>query len=305
MGSIKRRLGLLWATFLLSLGPFVGLLYNDPGAFGGQLQKYFILWAIMVVGYSLYLLFSFQPSGTLSPASKFVEAIASSADEYCLILRPFGADGFVPLRVALPQGSMRETLLKPVALSKTLEAVVEAEARTALGCQSVALVDPKLKIVPLSPTYIAADDDAWQGIVDKLLRRALIAVVILPPGQRARGALRWEVGRAIEVGLLGRLVFVLPPPQVEGYAAARATLDDLQSVLPGLERAPGNSIVVYPHDSSNFEWFFLNGIAGDVTYIEAFRRVLARVKTTFTGTSFLRRYPHAQQNRLSVMPKSN
>ena len=85
----------------------MGLLYQDPGAFGGQLQKYFILWTLFVVGYSVYLLFSFRPAGTLSSASAFVDTVKSGSVEYCLILRPFGADGFVPLRIVQPAGSMR------------------------------------------------------------------------------------------------------------------------------------------------------------------------------------------------------
>jgi hypothetical protein len=183
-----------------------------------------------------------------------------------------------------------------VALSRTIEAVLEQEVLAALGCCSVALVDPSLKTVPLSPRYIAADNMAWQDVIDTLLRRAMLAVVILPPGQRAREALRWEVLRAIEVSLLGRLVFVLPPPDVDGYASARKAFDDLQSVLPGLERAPKDSIVVYPHSASEFEWFFVQGIAGDATYRDAFRTILGRVNSGLLAEPFEHRYPYRDRS---------
>src|SRR5205807_6719789 len=131
---------------------------------------------------------------------------AAGATEYGVLLRPFGSDGYVPLRKWYPPDSARAVLFRGVAVSRTLEQVLEIAIRQELRCQTVAFVDPNLTLVPRSPRYVSATNESWQLVVETLLRGALVAVFILPPGQQAREAFRWELHRAIELGLIGRLI---------------------------------------------------------------------------------------------------
>lgn len=197
------------------------------------------------------------------------------------------------LRNWYPPNSARATLLAGVPVSKTLERVIEAAVRRTFGCETVALVDPVLKALPKSPRYISSDNDAWRDVIEVLLQRALVVILILSPGQTVRDALRWELRRAVELGLLGRLLFVLPPPGTEGHAAALAALRDLSDVLPALSQSEPNWIVIYPHDDRRFQWFEVTSPdVADKTYHDAISEILSGISAKVRDLSFVQRYPY-------------
>lgn len=290
---------MVWATALI---PAVGLFYVSPQSrewFGGELYKAVSAWFLFAIVYSIWLLFSFRPASSAAPAIGFLKELFTSKVEYCLLLRPFGSDGYIPLRTWYPPNSARATLLAGVPTSKTLERVLEASANKILKCGTIALVDPALKVIPKSPRYISSDNRTWQSAVDILLRRALVVVLILPPSQRVRESIRWELHRAIQLGLLGRLLFVLPPPGTEGHAAAHGSLQDLGDLLPALNKSESNWIVIYPKDSQGLKWFEVSSAdVYDKTYDDAISQVFSEIIAQLAGLSFGQRYPYRSNTKV-------
>lgn len=249
MKGIWRRLRILWATAIVFLVPALVLFYMQPWTtklFNGLFVIMVGLWWILVIAYTLYTIFSFRLAPAVDPASGFIEKITKNPVEYCLLLRPFGADGHVPIKTSCEPGSQRAVFFAYVKTSKTLESIIESTVKEVLNCETIALVDPQLKILTTSPTYISADSESWKEVVDILLKRALIVVLVLAPGQTIRESVGWEIFRAIEVGLLGRLIIVLPPPNVDGHEKAHKALLELNNLIPGVSSCQLSTIVVYP-----------------------------------------------------------
>lgn len=138
--------------------------------------------------------------------------LVGSQEEYCLILRPFGSDGEVALSHAWFGAS-------------TMEQAIARSARKALGLKTYALVDQDRRLAPPGPVWMRSPHDQWQGAVRTLIRRAHSIVLILPPGQGIRDALKWEIDQITQHGLQTRLVLVLPPAQVYRAEYPRAFLD--------------------------------------------------------------------------------
>jgi hypothetical protein len=161
------------------------------------------------------------------------------------------------------------------------------------------LVDPALKILPRSPRYISSDNFEWRDVVEALLRRALVTILILSPGQSVREPLRWELRRAVELGLLGRLLLVLPPPGTEGHTAALAALRDLNDILPALGESESNWIVIFPLDDRRYRWFEVTSPSvADKTYYDTVSEILAGIAASLTGLTFAQRYPYDRDTNL-------
>ena len=84
MGSIWRRLQLLWATLLTILIPAIALFYFMPSAtqwFGGQLFKMLQLWTLFVICYSIYFVAAPSTSVATDPGSDSTPMLSASSGE--------------------------------------------------------------------------------------------------------------------------------------------------------------------------------------------------------------------------------
>lgn len=215
MGSIRRRLVFVW-----TIGAFLPLLATavfaalPEFANGMLLLKAGLFWVALLV-YATSVLLSVRPRSVAERGSDFLATVRHAETEYCLVLRPFGADGFIPLLMEPRRwsriGKWAFGGLRP---AHTLEAVLTDAVRDHLACETVALVDPQCSVVPAGPHYLSASDAEWQELVDQLIRRALVVVFVLPPRRPVSDSLIWEVGRSIALGLTGRAVVFLPPQRL-------------------------------------------------------------------------------------------
>jgi hypothetical protein len=150
-----------------------------------------------------------------------VGPLVRSTEEYCLILRPFGADG----RIILPHRTRRFSWIAgSFTRTSTLEQVVAVAAKRALGMKTYALVDQQQLLAPPGPVWLRTptEGDDWQRPVEALIQRAHTIVLILPPGQEIRPSLAWEVRQVTLRDLQGRVLIVLPPPDRHREAYLRA-----------------------------------------------------------------------------------
>ena len=133
--------------------------------------------------------------------------LVASAEEYCLLLRPFGSDG----EVVLPYGYRPWWLPSSLGWTVTLEQVVASAARKSLGLKVYALVDQGRLLAPPGPVYLRSPHDQWQTVTQILIRRAHSIVIILAPGQEIRTSFQWEIDQIAQHNLKERVTIVLPP----------------------------------------------------------------------------------------------
>lgn len=193
---------------LLEYGKFIG---NFLGYIIAGLAV-FLLWPFYLL--KIYLakwskLNSSKGQKKISAAEDFARQIVSSKEEYCLILRPFGNDSYFSIDNI--QGEyMSESLLLNWTKDIVLEQVIENLVLEKTGCRTVALVDPNLTFVPSSPLFISAKHETWKYVVFDLIKRSLFTFIILPPKQKVRDSLIWEVTKLVQLGMIGRFMIIIP-----------------------------------------------------------------------------------------------
>lgn len=140
------------------------------------------------------------------PHDKVLKPLIASAEEHCLLLRPFGSDG----EVILPH--KWDPWWVPRALrSLTLEQAVALIAHESIGLKMYALVDQDRLLAPPGPVYLRSPHDQWQSVTRTLIRRAHLIVIILSPEQGIRKSFRWEIEQIVQYDLQSRVIIVLPP----------------------------------------------------------------------------------------------
>jgi len=300
MGSIARRLRILWLWRALGIVAVIVMLFNyrEENIINEAAFNIAVLSLVIILVYTFRYIMDFRLAIRIESAFAFIEEVACSDRlEYCLLIRPFGADGFVPLLVA---ESERKDLLgwakKPVQMSNTLETVIKSCVAESIHCNTVALVDPRRRMLPRQPRYISAPDGAWRGVVDVLVRRALLVCVILPPDVRNSQALEWEVDHAVRNGLVGRLLIVLPPPETEGYDQAYRSLLALSSVFPEVESLKPNVAIVYPEPYGGLRYYCCKSgkdeAVGEGFYRDCLLELMVEVSSHLGSRSFVQRYPY-------------
>lgn len=212
---------------LLDKGLFVLLLVVISLGFGFEALVrhgsfgFYVLLAICLPPLTLSALIALPVAFTWGRYKRSVETtsyqevlgpLAGSDEEFCLLLRPFGADGEVVLQHA-PFGA------------STIEQIVARAARKSLGLKTYAMVDQDRRLAPPGPEYMRSPHDEWQTAVRTLLRRAHSIVLVLPPGQSIREALKWEIGQIALHDLRTRLIVVVPPGRLHRDDHARAFRD--------------------------------------------------------------------------------
>ena len=314
MGSIIRRFFFLW-----SLQAGVALLCTIVLA-SSELNFVSILvlgrLAVVWVGFVVYLFVFFLSvniKGWVSSAEEYVSFINNSQTEYCLILRPFGADGFIPLRADPPADRLSRVIMRIFGLgswkmSKTVEQIIGETVTNVLNCETVALVDPKLKLVPSSPKFISTDNSSWQRTIELLLKRALVVFLILPPQKKVTSSVRWEVERIAALGLAGRFIIVLPPPNHSNYRNSYESAKELADLFPVIHRMPDEIILLWPY--SNLNPLCWQGQVkkreriGELTYVLGLTHALTRIKSEMSECPLPQRYQYNWRNAATTSIKN-
>jgi hypothetical protein len=246
-----------------------------------------------------------RKSAETTPYDQVLDRLVRSDEEYCLILRPFGADGEV-------------VLSKRWFGALTIEQVIARAARKSLGLTTYAIVDQDRRLAPPGPTYLRAPHDRWQAAVRTLVRRAHSIVVILPPGQDIRDSFKWEIDQLTHHGLQSRVIVVLPPdrlykndyPQafqhacvlaatMEGFAGSIEDVLSLRVLDLEASLSERTHVVKYCRSNSGetpvLRWWYVKKrgrrhIAGVKFYVQALTAAFATTERELSSLGFPARY---------------
>lgn len=162
-----------------------------------------------------------------------VDPLVSSKEEFCLVLRPFGADGRIITRL-LPARRLPLRQVGDLTPTVTLEQLIGGCVTKSLGLRTFALVDQDQILAPAGPVWLRASNTDWQQPVDAMIRRAHTIVLVLPPGQQIRESVRWEIRQIARNRRQYRVVIILPPHDRD-ESAYRASRRQAAVVLAALE----------------------------------------------------------------------
>src|SRR5215211_4817591 len=113
MGSIIRRFFFLWS---LQAGiALVCIIVLASSELNFVLILVLARLAVVWLGFLVYIVifaFSVNIKGWVGSAEEYVSYINNSQTEYCLILRPFGADGFIPISVDPPADKLSRVMMR-------------------------------------------------------------------------------------------------------------------------------------------------------------------------------------------------
>jgi len=301
MGSITRRMAFLWTIGAGGALLCTIILASSEVSFVSALvlTRLAVVWIAFLI-YSLIVFSSLSAKGSVASAGDYVSRIYNSQTEYCLILRPFGADGFIPIRTNPPTDKLTRIMMRIFGLgawkmSKTVEQIIGETVNNVLNCETVALVDPKLKLVPSPPKFISTDDSSWQRIIELLLKRALVVFLILPPQKGITNSVLWEVERITRWGLVGRFIIVFPPPNHSGYKNSCRSAKELAVLFPIIHRLPDDAIVVCPSIVDTVIWKAepkKREKIGELTYVSALNHILTRIKSEMDECPLPQRYQY-------------
>jgi len=169
-------------------------------------------------------------------------SLLNSTEEFCLVLRPFGADGETLLRQYefTVTGKARLATRKDFAVENlTIEQVFASAAQEAVQQKLYTLVDQDRRLAPPGMVYMRARNDDWRDAVLALVQRAYAVILWLPPGQEIRSSLSWEIEQIVRAGLQTRTIIVLPPPNEK--ATYQRGIQQAAILLAAMETAAGKT----------------------------------------------------------------
>jgi hypothetical protein len=142
-------------------------------------------------------------------AADALELILSSSQGYCLLLRPFGHDGFV----RLPIGYYPFWVPRSLYAHTTIEQVIVQAVEGSLRLRTYAIIDQAQPVAPPGPVFLRAAPDEWKPAAEKLIERANLIVIFLPATKGLRAGLDWELRQIAQHPFRGRILIVLAPPR--------------------------------------------------------------------------------------------
>jgi hypothetical protein len=275
---------------------------------GAPILLIFLLAFLVLIYYVIAPLLSFRPKQLAEVADHFIENIINdTSKEFCLILRPFGVDGDTIIQSYWLNSLLNKQInrLSSYRIPKTVEQVIVKVVDDTFNCETIALVDPSTRVISNSPRYIAAESDSWQLTIDLLLRRTLVAFLILHPQKQLTSSVRWEVNRVISLGLVERFVIVLPPPDRADYIGAHEALKQLEDIFPALQQVSIGAFVVLPCSFETVRYWFHQRPNGDeevneATYLSALNQCLMEVKNAALPRSHSLKYPYWNKRIRSI-----
>lgn len=306
------------SIFIMLLSPVALTAYalqTSNSSVRNFIWKASVIWLTFFI-YATRIAISARAKGSIQPAIDYIKKLQDPYYEYCLILRPFGSDGCIPIRQKRSKKGRLVNIFFPYMIwhfSKTVEQIIQETAKKILDCDAVALVDPKLKIVPDAPAYISAEDEEWQEVINILLKRALIVALVLPSDQKIGKNILWEIDRVTALGLTGRLVIVLPPPHASGYRKSHSMLMELATAFPSLtelRKYPLNEqasrpIIVFPDTYTSLQWWYpqkklFGRKVDEAGYVGGLTDTLIQVKKHIGNASFAEKYPYWKASAQSI-----
>lgn len=197
--------------------------------------------------------------------------LRDSAEEFGLVLRPFGADGETFLRqYETTRKGKKRLKTETFSANLTMEQVFAVSAQKAVKQKVYALVDPGRKLAPPGPVYVKVDPAEWESAVGNLVQRAYVVFIWLPAGQDVRPGLSTEVEQIVQAGLQKRTIIVLPSPDKK--AAHQRAVEQAARLLAAMETAEGKVEQADPLRRQHYE-----GLLGD-------RAITMRFATGKDGT---------------------
>jgi hypothetical protein len=183
--------------------------------------------------------------------------LRDSAEEFGLVLRPFGADGETFLRqVEMKKGKNRLSSDLIFSGNLTMEQVFAEAAQKGAKQKVYALVDQSRKLAPPGPVYMQVADAGWQDAISKLMMRAYVVFLWLPAGQEVRESLNWEIEQIVQAGLQKRTIIVMPSPRDK--AAHQRAVKQAARLLAAMETVDGKAEQADPLRVQHYE-----GMLGD------------------------------------------
>lgn len=170
--------------------------------------------AISAIAMTIVAATKYTRSSSAISYEKVLLPLVQSDREYCLVLRPFGRDGQIIAPKAMHKNRVGGS---GFTRNMTLEQIVAASARSALGLETYGIVDQKTLVVPPGPTFMRVPDEERQTVVQRLIRRAHSIVLILPPDRDMGNGFAWEVEQIVRSGVQSRVIVVLPPYDQDVY----------------------------------------------------------------------------------------
>jgi hypothetical protein len=268
------------------IGPLLGYivakrLWNDAGSIFGLV----VVAALGFIVFGARMILQYRPRTRHSASTVHHYLASSDADpEFCLVLRPFGADGMF----YVPTSGL-------VAPTRTIESLISERAARILNLPTVTVVDNRKHVVPGGPHYLRCGRD-WQSDVERLMVRALFVVVVFPPGKGPTPSVRWEFDLAVRKGMLGRLLVLLPSANRE--ARASAVLSEIMTILPGtgLDTFDPPGIVGVWVNHPPKVWYREGGSEiGASGYANILDEVIDAIGRDTRSTTYLERHPYAQR----------
>lgn len=216
----------------------------------------------------------------------YLSSIENTNNEYCLILRPFGADGqlYLPIKI---------NALIPGNPSLTIETVITKTVRDISGISTVSIVDPALKKIPPGPQYLKVDDD-WKIHVEKLIERALFVIFLFPPGKHSTQSIEWELITTIEKDLFGRILLILPPPKQKNTYDTQNIVETISRFVPKFRTLPHYKIFACLLKEEPYYWYQKKkiGVLNEKPYIEIIRQAIQQILHNIGDTDFKDRYQY-------------
>lgn len=210
-----------------------------------------ILFIYTLVGVYLLRFIYFKYGGRLTPnvesAEQFIFALKSSKKEIGLILRPFGKDGYAPIS-SLRSGQFG-VYFENWRREFTIEAIVSTAIKKIFNLETIALVNPETDFTPIGPKYIKSSYSSWKKTVFELLKYAAVVFVFIPPGHTVRESLKWELEKSIQLGLISRLIIIIPPMDYDNQKKIIESIKkDLHFLSSTLDDVSEKSIIIFFHD---------------------------------------------------------
>jgi hypothetical protein len=316
MGSLIKRLVFLFSqgpvAIFVTMGVFIlliAMLLRVPSLL------LLLLACLPLIYYIIVPLLSVRPKQLAAVADDYIQEILNNTSkEFCLILRPFGVDGdtIIHRRGGNSWLSKLIDIFAPLKIPTTVEQVIVKVVKEFFNCETVALVDPGTRVISNSPRYLAAESGSWQLTVDLLLRRTLVAFLILHPQKQLTSSVKWEVDRVVSLGLVERFVIVLPPPDRANYMGAYEALKQLDNIFPALQRVPTSAFVVLPCSYETVLYWFRPRPRGneevevnEALYSSAINQCLVKVKNEALSYSYSQKYPYWSKRIKSIKLERN
>lgn len=230
-------------------------------------------------------------------AAGVVHELRTTLPEFSLLLRPFGRDNMLSQDFAVDPWDY--LLLKPGCKWSSWEEEIAGILEKHGHGELIALLDERSYLLPKRPRYIRATNTNWQFIVFELIKRARTVIFMIHERQRVTDALAWEVSRAVQLGLIDRMIILLVPENRKDQQDMVASIKKRLYFLPGMDDI-GDDLLTYSVEGGDMPHITAGAAKTNVsetnitlaTYardVEAFSK---RVDKALRNTKRAERYPY-------------